>query len=34
MSQDELERLIDEDMIAHGLDPIYGTTTTAQTATG
>ena len=34
MTQDEFERLVDEDMVAHGLEPIYGTTTSAQTAAG
>ena len=34
MPQDEFERLVDEDMVAHGLEPIYGTTTPTQTAAG
>ena len=34
MTQDEFERLVDEDMVAHGLEPVYGTSTPAQTAAG
>ena len=34
MTEAELERLVDEDMVAHGLEPIYGTVTAAQTVSG
>jgi hypothetical protein len=32
MSQEEFERQYDEDMIAHGLEPVYGTTAAANPA--
>jgi len=34
ITQDEFERLVDEDMVAHGLEPVYGTTSPARTAAG
>jgi hypothetical protein len=34
ISEEEFERQYDEDMIAHGLDPVYGIAAAAQTATG